>query len=64
MHVYTIDCYWTMYARVQIKANSVQEAEKKAHEADLPKGEYVEDSFETYPQAEGDVRKDDSTESS
>lgn len=62
MPVYTIDCYWTMFARVQIGANSVQEAEKKAHEADLPQGEYVEDSFETYPQVKEDARDDDSAE--
>lgn len=62
MPVYTIDCYWTMYARVQIEAHSVQEAEKKAQEADLPQGEYVEDSFETYPQVKEDARKDDSAE--
>ncbi len=62
MPVYTIDCYWTMYARLRIEANSVEEAEKKAHEANLPEGEYVADSFETYPQVEEDVSEDDSTE--
>lgn len=64
MPVYTIDCYWTMYARVQVEANSVEEAEKKAHAANLPEGEYVADSFETYPQVEQDARQDGPTQSS
>lgn len=58
MPVYTLDCYWTMYARVHIEADSVEEAEKKAREADLPPGEYVQDSFETYPQ-EAETAPDD-----
>lgn len=62
MPVYTIDCYWTMYARLHIEANSVQEAEKKAQEADLPQGDYVQDSFETYPQVEEDSHDRESTD--
>ena len=62
MPVYTIDCYWTMYARVQIEANSDQESEKKAQEADLPQGDYVQDSFETYPQVEENAPDDEATD--
>jgi len=51
-----------MYARVQIEANSVQEAEKKAQEADLPQGDYVQDSFETYPQVEENAPDDEATD--
>ncbi len=50
MSVYIVDCYWTMYARLRIEADSPEEAEKKVHEAELPQGEYVSDSLETYVQ--------------
>lgn len=30
MPVYTIDCYWTMYARLRIEANSVEVASRRA----------------------------------
>lgn len=62
MPVYTLDCYWTMYARIRIEADSVEEAEKKARAAVLPPGDYVSDSFETYPQAAETPPQDESLE--
>lgn len=62
MQVYTLDCYWTMYARIRIEADSVEEAQKKAREGALPPGEYVPDSFETYPQEAETPTQDESPE--
>lgn len=61
MTVYVVDCYWTMYAQVRIEANSAEEAENKVHEADLPPGDYVEDSLETYVKNEGKARDGEPT---
>lgn len=43
---YLVLCYWTMRAVVLRTASSPEEAEQLVmDEAELPEGEYVEDSF-------------------
>lgn len=47
MH-YTIPCVWQNYGHMNIEADSLEEAIEKANGPDeeLPRGEYVEGSFE------------------
>lgn len=43
---YSIPVIWQMIDTMKIKATSLEEAISKAKEAELPKGEYLSDSFE------------------
>lgn len=44
---YIIPVYWTMYAELEIEAESLDQACELAREADLPsEGEYLDGSFD------------------
>lgn len=49
MKTWKIPCIWQMYGYLEIEANTLEEAIKKAYDADrgLPDdGDYIENSFE------------------
>ena len=46
MAKFIIPCSWEMYGKIEIEANTLQEAIEKANEAPLPEGNYVDSSFE------------------
>ena len=48
MKTYKLACAWGMYGIIKIKANSLEEAMKKASAeiTPLPEGHYLDDSFQ------------------
>ena len=43
---YKIPCVWQSFGLVEVDADNLDEAIKKAENAPLPESEYIEDSFE------------------
>ena len=43
---YKIPSVWQMYGVMEIQAENLDEAIEKAHDAALPDGDYLQDSFE------------------
>lgn len=43
---YLIPCVWQVAGTMVIEADSIEEAERKAEEEELPHGDYIDDSFE------------------
>jgi hypothetical protein len=46
MKEYIIPCSWKVRNNFRVKAESLEEAIRIAEEIDLPKGKYVDESFE------------------
>ncbi len=45
MKTYKIPVQWVMTGEIEVQANSLKEAIEAAYDADLPQGEYLDDSF-------------------
>ena len=46
MKNYRVPVVWQMYGFVEVEADSLTEAKRKAIDAPLPEGDYLEGSFE------------------
>lgn len=52
MKKFYVKRYWEVSDEVEVEANSIDEAIEKAHEMDLTKGQYVDDSINSDPEVD------------